>query len=151
MSRSASVTLDWADGTYPFALKIGQLEELQEKCAAGPWFIQWALQAALFSDGSGFQPPKDMSPSYVRETIRLGLIGGGMEAIAALKKVRSYASEGQLTENIQVAYAVISVALQGVKEDDPGKEEGEMEAENQTSPEGESGSPLSSETGPQLA
>lgn len=146
MSRSASVDLDWADGTYSFALKIGQFEELQEKCGAGPWYIQWALQCALISDGVGFQPPKDMSPAYVRETIRLGLIGGGMEAIAALNKVRTYASEGKLTENIRVAYGIISVALQGVPEDDPGKGEGEAVTENPNSPTVASASPTYSET-----
>lgn len=121
MSRSAQVALDWADGTYPFALKIEHLVELQEKCDAGPWFIQWALEAALMARSFGAVPPKDASPLYITETIRLGLIGGGMEAVEALKKVRTYVGPGQLNDNIATAFAVIGVALQGAPEDKPEK------------------------------
>ena len=121
MSRKAEVTLDWADGTYPFALKIDHLAELQDKCDAGPWYIQWALQVAVFAASSGMAPPRDMSPAYVIETIRLGLIGGGMSAIEALKKVRTYVGPGQLHDNISTAYSIIGVALQGVPEDEPEK------------------------------
>ena len=121
MSRSAEVMLDWADGTHKFALKVEHLIELQEKCDAGPWYIQWALQSAVVAGSAGFQPPKDMSPAYVTETIRLGLVGGGMDAVEALKKVRSYVGPGQLSANMATAFAVISVALQGAPEDEPEK------------------------------
>lgn len=145
MSRGGRVTLDWADGTYPFALGIGQLEELQEKCDAGPWYIQWALQSAMLASGMGSQPPKDISPAYVAEVIRLGLIGGGMDAIAALKKVRAYVGPGQLAENLPFAFSIISVAIQGVPEDEPEKPEGESEMSANRSPEESSGSRKSTE------
>jgi len=148
MSRNAQVTLDWADGTYPFALKIDQLAELQDKTGAGPWYIQWALEAALMARALGVPPPKDASPAYVIETIRLGLIGGGMEAIAALKKVRDYVGPGQINENIQTAFAIIGVALQGVPEDEPEKREAGEGTNPNPSPAGASASPISSEQAP---
>lgn len=121
MSRLAETTLDWADGTYKFALKIDQMAELQEKCDAGPWYIQWALGAALLARESGFPPPREMRVEYVSEVIRLSLIGGGMDALQALKKVRSYAGAGQINENIAHAYAVIGVLLMGAPDEDGGK------------------------------
>lgn len=120
-NRRAEVTLDWADGTYVFSLKLDQLVELQEKTGAGPWYIQWALQAAVMGSVAGLAPPKDVSPAYVTETLRLGLIGGGMAAVDALKKVRAYCGPGQLSENVAHAFAVVSVALQGAPEDTPSK------------------------------
>lgn len=140
MSRSGQITLDWADGTYPFRLGIAQLAELQEKTDAGPWYIQWALQMALLAGQAGITPPKDASPAYVIDTIRLGLIGGGMDAVQALKKVRAYCGDGQLTENIPVAFAIMGTALQGVPEDEPEKPVGESETSANRSPEEESGS-----------
>lgn len=146
MSRGALITLDWADGTYPFRLGIAQLAELQEKTDAGPWYIQWALSMMLVSGQTGVIPPKDASPAYVIDTIRLGLIGGGMQAVQALKLVRAYVGEGQLAENIPMAFAIIGTALQGVPEDEPEKPEGESETSANRSPEEESGSRKSTET-----
>lgn len=140
MSRSAETVLDWADGTFKFALKIEQLAELQEKTDAGPWYIQWALEAAALARLAGMAPPKDMSPAYVSETIRLGLIGGGMDPIEALRKVRAYCGPGQLSQNVTVAYAIIGVALQGAPEDEPEKKEGAGETPAKASRAAKSGS-----------
>ena len=74
MSRDASVTFDWADGTYKFRLPYGQIAELQEKTGCGPQFL-----LSRIIDGS-------WKVDDLRETIRLGLIGGGTEPIAALRK-----------------------------------------------------------------
>ncbi|MDF3606339.1 gene transfer agent family protein [Paracoccus sp. DMF-8] len=140
MTRSAQVTLDWADGTYPFALKIEQLTELQEKCDAGPWYIQWALESAVMSRAIGSAPPKDLIHPYVTEPLRLGLIGGGMPAVEAMKKVRAYAGPGQLYENMAPAFAVLSAALQGVPEDEPEKSEAGQKKAASRSRAGKSGS-----------
>lgn len=121
MSHSAETVLDWADGTYKFGLKIEHLAELQEKCEAGPWYVQWALQSALLARSAGLPPPRDAAASYVIEPIRLGLIGGGMDPVQALKKVRDYVGPGQLNENIQTAFAVLGVALAGAPDEQPGK------------------------------
>lgn len=148
MSRSAKIVLDWADGTYPFRLAIEQLAELQEKTDAGPWFVQWALSRMLISAQANIEPPKDASPAYVTETIRLGLIGGGMDPIKALKKVRTYVGAGHLTPNITYAFAILGAALQGVEEDEPEKPAAESETSEQSFPADESGSLTSTESAP---
>ncbi|SIT74755.1 gene transfer agent family protein [Pontibaca methylaminivorans] len=140
MSRNAETTLDWADGTYRFRLSIEQLAELQEKCGAGPWYIQWALEAGALARVAGVAPPKDLAAPYVTETIRLGLIGGGMDAISALKKVRAYCGEGQLAQNVPTAYAILGVALQGAPEDEPTKKPRAGKTTAKTSRAGKSGS-----------
>lgn len=144
MSRSASIILDWADGTYPFALKIEQLIELQEKCDAGPWYVRWALEAAVLARSVGMAPPRDMSIAYVTEPIRLGLIGGGMEAVEAMKKVRAYVGPGQLSENIATAYSIVGVALQGADDDTPEKSAAGKKKSVNRSRAGKSGSRRSS-------
>ena len=149
MSRSAEIELDWADGSYLFALRIGQLAELQEKCDAGPWYIRWALQAAILSSDVGMAPPRDTSAAYVREPLRLGLIGGGMEAVAARKLVDRYVSEGQLAENMAAAFSVLSVAIQGVPDDEPEKPGAGGGMEAPPSREESSASPNSSGQAPQ--
>lgn len=150
MSRKAEVILEWGDGEYPFSLKIEQLAELQEVCDAGPWYIQWALQMSILSREMGIAPPKEASPKYVIDTIRLGLIGGGMPAVEALKKVRAYAGAGQINDNISTAFAVISVALQGAPDDEPGKPEAGSETDGHRSREERSDSQKSTEAEPPL-
>lgn len=78
MSSDGSVSLAWADGDYRFRLPIGQLRELQDKCGAGPQEIYSRLM-----DGT-------WRVDDLRETIRLGLIGGGVDPVRALALVRNY-------------------------------------------------------------
>jgi hypothetical protein len=119
MSRRAQVNLDWADDTYSFRLRIKELIELDELCDAGPAHMH---QACL----SGTWRVK-----HVRETIRLGLIGGGMTPRDALNLVRKYVDERPLTESVLVAEAVLMAAIIGVPEDEaPKKPEPEAETES---------------------
>lgn len=104
MSRLATVDFDWADDNYSFALKIEQLIELQEKCDAGPAFVLARLQQKLWR------------VEDVRETIRLGLIGAGMEPRKATKLVRTWVDERPLAENVIVAEAIVAAALYGAPE-----------------------------------
>lgn len=110
MSRSADVTLAWADGEYKFRLAIGQLRELQEKCSAGPQTIltRLATGAWMLDD--------------VREAIRLGLIGGGLKPAEALTLVQRYVDDRPLAENVATAQAVVLVAVFGAPDEPlPGK------------------------------
>lgn len=126
MSRDGSVTIAWADGEHRFRLPIGQLRELQEKCDAGPAFILGRLQSGrwLIDD--------------VRETLRLGLIGGGMSPGEALKLVQRYFDERPKMESIQPAMAVLLSALVGTGDEPLGKAEAakdqDLSAENSPSP-----------------
>lgn len=100
--RDAVISLDWADGKQTFRLPIGQLEELQEKCDAGPPFILFRLSNDRWHVND------------IRETIRLGLIGGGMEAYPAMKLVERYLDAGgNWVEASIVARAILHVALYG--------------------------------------
>lgn len=110
MSRDASITIAWADGEHRFRLAIGQLRELQEKCDAGPAEI-----AARLSNGR-------WRLNDVRETIRLGLIGGGMAPGDAHKLTVRYVDERPWLESVQPAQAVLMAALVGVPEEPVGNE-----------------------------
>jgi hypothetical protein len=116
MSRDATVTFDWADGTYRFSLKWGQLAELQDKCEAGPYVVLQRLH-------SGAWRIEDIS-----NIIRLGLIGGKMEPVAALKLVRTYVEARPPMENLVPAQVILSAALMGA----PEEAVGEADAANQT-------------------
>ena len=106
MSRSGKITLEFADGEYDFRLPIGQLVELQEKTGRGP--------AKLFEDlRSGTWLARDPS-----ETIRLGLIGGGLKPNEAVKLVRSYVEERPLTESVFTAMAILAAALFGAGDEE---------------------------------
>lgn len=119
--RRAQVTLDWADGRYLFRLPVEQLEELQELCDAGPAWIHARL-------GAGQWRRKDIS-----ETIRLGLIGGGMKPTDARKLIARYVDARPLEENTLVAQVILSAVLVGVPDEAIKKAAGE-ESEQRSSP-----------------
>lgn len=115
MTRSAKINLTWADGDYDFALRWGELAELQEKTDAGPYVVLQRI-------GSGSWRVEDIS-----NVVRLGLIGGGMTPADALKKVRMYVEQRPPMENVPLAYAVLQASLLGA----PDEPMGEAEAANQ--------------------
>jgi hypothetical protein len=104
-----AIDLDWADGTYTFALPIAQLEELQRICDAGPMVIAERLRHGLWK------------VEDVHATLRLGLIGGGMAPVEALRLVRTYVQERPWGESALPALAVISAALFGKPDEPVGK------------------------------
>ncbi len=91
-----------------FRLTIGGAEELEEKCDAGlPVIAQRLIK--------GEWRLKD-----VRETIRLGLVGAGMEDAKAMILIESYASQG--LESLRIlAVTILGPMLTGVPDDPPGK------------------------------
>lgn len=109
MSRDARIDLDWADGTYAFRLAWAQLAELQEKTDAGPYVVLGRLHSHQWRI-------EDIS-----NVIRLGLIGGGMEPAAALKKVRTYVEARPPLENHPFALAILSAGLLGAPEEPVGE------------------------------
>ncbi len=104
-----SVTFDWADGTYTFRLGLAQLQELQEKCDAGPEFIRARI-------ASGFPNALDL-----RETIRLGLVGGGTKPETAIRLVRRYVDDAPRLNSHGPALAILQACLAGVPDDPVGK------------------------------
>lgn len=121
-TRSALVRQEFWDQAYDFRLGIAELEELQERCAD--------------PDGRAASPPAvlrrilagDWRVQDLRETLRLGLIGGGLDRGAALKLVGRAVQPGNLLPCVAAAAVVLQAALTGV-EDEP---LGEPEAEGRT-------------------
>lgn len=122
MSRSAEVTLAWADGDYTFRLAWGQLSQLQEACDAGPFVVLQRLTSGQWKVGD------------ISHTIRLGLIGGGTEPAKALSMVRDYVESRPPMENVMLARGILGIALQGAPDEKPGEAEGEAENDTTTSP-----------------
>jgi hypothetical protein len=109
-NRNGVVEMDFGDGTHRFRLAMGELEELQEKTGVGPFALFNRLSAG------------DWSPADVREPLRLGLIGGGMEPIAALALVRRYVVERSAWIHYAgLARIVVLAAISGAPEEIPGK------------------------------
>lgn len=110
MSRDGSVELVWGGDLRKFRLGIDELLALQEKRDAGPQEIanRLRLQTWRVQD--------------VHETIRLALLGGGMDAKAAQRLVDEQAKPGKLASSALIAFAVIVSAIQGDETDPVGKE-----------------------------
>lgn len=107
-ARDGAVELDWADGTHRFRLAWGQLIQLQEACDAGPMVVLSRLQGGTWRLDD------------IRETVRLGLIGGGMAPEKALSLVRAYVEERPPIESIQLALGILAMAVLGAPEEDDG-------------------------------
>lgn len=104
------VEAPFGDGIHRFRLTIGGAEELEEKCGAGLGAIARRLATG------------DWRVRDVRETLRIGLVGGGLGPTAALVLLDRYASFG-LEAHRATAVIIISKVLFGEEDDPPGKSE----------------------------
>jgi hypothetical protein len=114
MSRTGRISAEFAGEEHDFRLAWGELIELQEKRDAGPAVVlarlslgQWMLQD-------------------VTETIRLGLIGAGMDAVAAARLVRLNVEQkpwelGGETGLVVLAVRILASALHGAPDEPLGK------------------------------
>ena len=93
-----------------FKLPIGAIGELERLCQAGIGEIALRLGTHRFYLAD------------IRETVRLGLEGGGASEPEATALVMRYLDEGPLDQHLELAAAIIAAALSGVK---PGKPEPE--------------------------
>jgi hypothetical protein len=114
----ASIVLFFGDKERNFHLKMKQIEALQGICKAGIGVIAERLFHGQFTFAD------------VRETIRLGLIGGGATPVEASEVCNLYVDSGPLASPndpaspVQTAIAVMSAVYFGVAEaqaDMPGK------------------------------
>lgn len=134
MAANGQVSIAWGDGEHVFNIaKIGQLLELEEKCGVGVAEVFNRLREGRwrFND--------------VRETVRLGLIGGGMTPVKALALTKTYTDERPLAESHPVAMTILMAAIVGVPGEEVGKKKPE-EAKAETPPSG-SPAPASTEEG----
>lgn len=118
MSRHGAAELDFGDGTYTFRLGLGEIEELERKCEASLFAVAGRLSPSL----------RDARLREISETIRLGLIGGGMAPVDALVLTRRYVDERPLDESRDVAFAVAMAGLMRVHPGELGEPPGEAPA-----------------------
>ena len=122
MSRDGSITLPFADGDKVFRLAWGELIKLQEATDAGPFVVYNRLMTGTWRLGD------------ISNTIRLGLIGGGMEVPKALQFVQSYVESRPPLESLPLAQGILGTALQGAPDEKPGESAGEGANASMTSP-----------------
>lgn len=102
MSRDASILLNFLDGEdYNFRLAWGQIIKLQEVRNAGPFMVYARLHGTewLVED--------------VREVIRLGFIGGGMDEKKAKAMVIEYVENRPLIQSLPIAQQIMKTAIVG--------------------------------------
>lgn len=140
MSSVGSITLVWGNGEDQFCIaKIGELLALEDKCNAGIMTIMHRIQTEAWYVND------------IRETIRLGLIGGGMSAEKAMIAVKLHVDGHPLMQSVLLAHAILAAAIVGVPDDQVGKEqaaEAETEAKSFSEPMAASAAPSSSVSEP---
>ena len=106
-----------------FELRIDEIGELETLRSAGIAAIFWRLCNAQFYHGD------------VRETVRLGLIGGGMGDADATALIGAAMDRKPIGEFLQLAADILSALINGCAEDDaPKKAEAERPSDPATSP-----------------
>jgi hypothetical protein len=106
-SRSAKLEDEFVgEGYHTLCLRIDELIQLQEKLGVGPNIVAQRLLRGewLVED--------------IQQTIRLGLIGGGMQQREAFDLVSRSVKEGYLIDYTVLAGRLIMAALSGI-EDEP--------------------------------
>jgi len=108
----AIVEADFADGTYKFALTWDLASEWEKTTDRSMY------ATLLHAVRTGIVNLND-----AREILRLGLIGGGMEPVAALRLVRTYVENRPAAENFPLVVRVMDAAFhgKGVPDTDEGK------------------------------
>lgn len=125
MTATGTISLDWANGEDVFCVaQVGHVLDLEEKCGAGIFEIAERLEGSLNAAADGLLGGKARL-NDVRETIRLGLIGGGKDPAHAMAIVRRHVDGRPLLESVLLAYHIIGAALRGVPGDEVGKAEAE--------------------------
>ena len=111
-NRRGKISLPFGDDTHVFKLGYGQIKELQDTVDAGPFVIFDSLLKNTWKI------------EYIRETIRCGLVGGGMAGIDAIRMVKTYVEDVEnypIQANVLIAAAILNAALMGAPEEDVGK------------------------------
>lgn len=103
MATDGSTVIKWPDEDRKYRLGIGELRELQDKCNAGPEEIFRSLRPEN----------RNWRVDWLRETIRLGLIGGGLDPQRALGLVGRYVNSPHWMECAAVAQVILFAALVG--------------------------------------
>jgi Phage tail tube protein, GTA-gp10 len=139
MAVNGEVELTWGDGEHKFNIaRLKCLLELEEKCGVGVFEIYQRILNGKWKIND------------LRETLRLGLIGGGMTPDKALRLINRYCDDQPWVESILPAQAILGAAMFGVPGDDLAKKaETERAKEDQsTEPTVDSPAPSSTDSAP---
>ena len=142
-----AVDLKFADSEYHFALLLPQIFELERNCGGSDAsgvkhgksifqiYDEISAGLGLLDDAPVFLGGGKANAKDIRETIRLGLIGGGLTPIDAKQLVDDYCFPVRpMTESLGVAWAILRASIEGVqvkkKEANP-PEAGAVESESE--------------------
>jgi hypothetical protein len=100
------VTINWAGGEHEFLLRIGEIRALDDKCDGGAFAAWYRLRG--------------LSPRFddVYETVRLGLVGGGMASADAAKLVAKVEDQSGIGEMIPAATEILFRAFHRTEGED---------------------------------
>lgn len=104
-----AVVLTWPGGEHAFRLGLAQLEAIQQKTDCGPEHLLRKINVG------------EWSATELFTVLRLGLIGGGVEHVAALKIVTGAFEDAALIAFKVPAQAVLAACLYGPPDDQPGE------------------------------
>ncbi|MCW2315314.1 hypothetical protein M2322_000848 [Rhodoblastus acidophilus] len=113
----AAIERDFAGQRRKFELRIKQWGELERLCGTGIFAIAMRLSHGM----GGF--------ADVRETVRLGLEGGGMSEVEATALTLHYFDGEPLGAHLVLASEILSAAINGLP-----KDQGEAGASGNTNP-----------------
>lgn len=122
MAANGEIKLTWADGERKFNLaKLRCVLELEDQCGVGVAEVFKRIQEGRWKFYD------------IRETLRLGLIGGGELPDRALTLVQRYVDERPWSESVLPAQAVLMAAMVGIPGDNFEKK-AQTEQTNQDAP-----------------
>lgn len=112
------VMLAFGDGDYLFRLPLKQISELEEKSKAGIGAIfARVLQGRIMLKENGEMIGLPTHAGYflsdIRETIRLGLIGGGAKPVEVSKLMERYVDGTPLRDQWNLAAAILAATIEG--------------------------------------
>lgn len=136
---NGQIELAWGDGDHTFNVaKLAQVFELEDKCGCGVMEVFTRIRESRWKFAD------------IREVIRLGLIGAGMDPPKALLLVKRYVDDRPWGESVPVAMAILMAAIVGVEGDQPAKKTDADRGEHSTTPTGASSDPRSMASAPDL-
>lgn len=108
--QSRSATLEnvfVGEGYFDLCLRIGELITLQEKTGVGPYVLANRLMLG------------EWRVEDVIETVRLALIGGGMDNRTAFDLVSRTIIEGNIFDYAAIAGSAVMTSIMGVDDEQP--------------------------------
>jgi hypothetical protein len=146
MSADGSIELEWAEETRRFRIAIGEFRGLQDAVNGRRSVLN--LEPSGPSGLLNLLRTNNAWPDDVRDVLKAGLIGGGLEYSKVQRLLIRHFDNSPLLAHMKVAFTILLAALVGV----PGDESvSKKKTETATIPDemNQSSSPSSTETVPQ--